>query len=334
MTDNKLTKYFEVVKKTDLNSINVGDSIPTSDFTTINDKGEFVQFEYHDLEEDDGNPVFKPGIYALDADRYDGVVHKETKFTQNKMCMSYLFTDKIKHRVDNFFNKLDIYKKYDTFPKRGMLLYGFPGNSKTSSVIETVSKYAESDACVIIWPTAKLKAYAVKDYIKKAVYKDVTKLFLIAEDIGGAEYEGGGKMMVDSSLLSLLDNMEQTFTIPTYIIATTNYPENLLSSLTDRPQRFDDVIEATPPTSDQRAELLSFFAPDLISKEPDVLQEIKKSKYDGFSVSHIKDLPIRAELYDTTLREALYAMAVNRKKAKDNFQKAENQMGFKLDDEG
>jgi SpoVK/Ycf46/Vps4 family AAA+-type ATPase len=130
----------------------------------------------------------------------------------------------------------------------------------------------------------------------------VKKLILIIEDLGGVEVDQV-RIKSMSSLLSLLDNMEKTFNIPTAIIATTNHPENFLGNITNRPQRFDTKIEVKPPTAEERVQFLRFFSKDTAARE--ALDEIKNKKYQDFTPAHIKEMLMRSELNDITLIESL-----------------------------
>ena len=58
--------HFKIIEKRRLDDMNIGDTIPESDFATITPEGTFVQMEY--ISEDDGEiPKFdvKPGIFVI-----------------------------------------------------------------------------------------------------------------------------------------------------------------------------------------------------------------------------------------------------------------------------
>jgi hypothetical protein len=196
---------------------------------------------------------------------------------------------------------------------------------KSTAITKVANKYtADGKTSVIIWHTDKFEAYQVKDFIKSFEYVGVEKIILIAEDIGGIEVEAA-KMKSDSSLLSLLDNQEKTFKIPTFILATTNYPANFMGNLTNRPNRFDDKIEVGYPTSEQRSALLQFFGKEMATEN--ALKSIATNKAKEFSPAHIREVVIRAKIYDKTLDEVIIEMIQEIENYKNLFEKS-TRMGF------
>lgn len=173
---------------------------------------------------------------------------------------------------------------------------------KTSSINKICEQYRDDNTAIVIWPTDRFEAYQVKKFIQCFEYKGVDKLILIIEDIGGSEIHQR-EAKSDSSLLSLLDNKEKTFKIPVLIMATTNYPENFMGNLTNRPERFDDKMEVGFPDGDQRFKLLKFFGEKYVSKE--TLEEIRKKDYAKFTPAHLKEIVIRSRIYEVDPLEVM-----------------------------
>lgn len=323
MSDND---FFTLKRITKLNEAKIGDVMPTSDFSILNDNGEFLQYTFTSIREDQKYQV-SPGIYKIVKTGLGSLALTKTDFNSDVVLTDYDFTAKITSRIDMFFTKLNVYKHYGVFPKRGMLLHGKPGVGKSQAISTVCKQYSNAqDTAVVLWSTSDYDAGDVKDLIQTFEYIDGTnKMILVAEDIGGAEYVGA-KMVIKSSLLSLLDNMEQTFKIPTMILATTNYPENLLEALTNRPQRFDDVLEIPGPNGEQRKKLLGFFLKNDGKAEADYAFVAEK-KYDGLSIAHLKDVIIRAALYDLSLRESLEQVLAQSNRALAEFSK-QRKMGI------
>lgn len=317
---------FVIRKVTDLNEVREGDEIPTSDFALLTDQNKFVQYEYI-THESDKKINITPGVFNVT--KRDGEITIEpTKFSSDKVLEEYVATAAITKKIDNFFQKLPVYERYQIFPKRGMLLHGKPGVGKSQSIAKISTTYANAgDTAVLLWSTSDFDSRHVKDLIKNLHYStSVKKFILIAEDIGGGEYVGG-KMAVKASLLSLLDNVESTFKIPTMILATTNYPENLLEALTNRPQRFDDVMEIKPPDGNSRAALVKFFAKD-VTVSDEFTNSISQQKYDGLTVAHLKEIVIRSALYDLSLQDSLDQVHKQSEKAKRDFKAQGGTIGF------
>jgi AAA+ superfamily predicted ATPase len=317
-----MDSYFKLKSKIKLSEIGESTKIPESDFSFM-DSGEFYQFEYVDTGEHVQKDIkVKSGLYALDIQNQQ-IVLNPTSFTKENWFEEYEFSKLITSKIDTFMSKIDIYKKFGMDPKRAILLYGAAGCGKSTTISTICTEYAnKADTLVVTWPSDRLDARQVKAFLKRFDYEanNVKHLILVIEDLGGAEYDRGSYMVPSmSSLLSLLDNVERTFTIPTMILATTNHPEKFLENLTDRPQRFDDVMEVPPPTAEFRAKFLSFFSKGAASDE--ILTKIKDKKYSNLSVAHIKEVVIRSAIYDIPMDQAIEQIYEQSSKAKKGFSK-------------
>jgi AAA+ superfamily predicted ATPase len=306
-----------------MRSVKEGDKIEESDFSLFTADDKFIQWQFVDEDETSITTYpIKSGIFTIGT-QGQMLVLKQSGFTRQAILEEYTSTKDITSKIDTFFNKLDVYKRYGMFPKRAMLLYGSAGCGKSQTISKICSEYSQNqDTAIVIWPSDKFEARIVKDFIKRFDYETngIKKLFLIIEDLGGVENADGGRRYSESSLLSLLDNVEKTFTIPTMIIATTNYPENFLENLTNRPQRFDDVMEVKRPSADFRAKFLEFFSQGVATDSAKSM--IKDRKFDTFSVAHVKEVVIRSALYDITMEDAMNQLLVQSTKATKGFTNA------------
>jgi SpoVK/Ycf46/Vps4 family AAA+-type ATPase len=330
MATNKA--HFKAIKVTDLYDVKEGDIIPTSDLLLSSDT-KAVQFELIDPNADsDSRVIIEPGTYTLYDAGYGEIKHKPMELNNDRVESKYASLEQIVNIANKFFSKLDIYNKRGMFPKRAALLWGPPGNGKTTSLLSAISKFKTQNTVTIFWPTAVLRAHHVKEFLNNVNFKNIERFIMVVEDIGGGERTyTGDKMPVDSELLAMLDNSTGTFTIPSMIFATTNYPGNLIEPLL-RTGRFDDIIEVKAPTGEQRKELLEFFSgTELLNVHEDnrtALEEIAKSKYDSFSISDLKELPLKSELEDITLLQAINLVHNRIKNIKVDFQKEKESLGF------
>lgn len=321
---------FKVKSKLNLDDVEVGQEIQESDFATMTPKGNFVQLEYIEESSKAEPYLVKPGIWAIQKN-IQGMKLVETSFTEDKVLESFVNTKIITDKIDCFFRKIPVYKElgYDV-AKRAALLFGPPGTGKTTSISVVANKYvADKETAIVIWHTDKFEPFEVKDFIKSFAYEDTKKLILIVEDIGGTEIDNQ-RMRSDSSLLSLLDNQEKAFRIPTFILATTNYPENFLGNLMNRYGRFDDKIEVDFPDGSQRAALFKFFAKKELEESAIKLMESDKTK--EFSPAHIKEVIIRSMLYDKTETEVIKEIIKEVEHFKNQFSKKRKSMGISEDD--
>ena len=301
-----MSGHFTLKQKMKLSDITETDILPESDYATLTPDGYFVQLTYHEGKKEFEDYKVSPGIFSI-IKTSSGFDLKPTSFTRDEILEEFLSTKEIEDTVDSFFENLHLYKEFGVeLPKRAILLWGPAGGGKTSSISKVVDKYVkDAKTLVIVWKTDRYDAGDVQEFIKCFKYDGVEKLILIAEDLGGSENDNV-RMRSDSSLLSLLDNQEKTFVIPTMIIATTNFPENFASNLTNRPGRFDDKIKVGYPNAGARKALLKFFCKQYVTDE--ALELIGSDKCKEFAPAHIRESYVRSRLRNKTLVETITKM--------------------------
>lgn len=297
---------FTLIKNTKIDDITPETEIPESDYSLLTHDNQFLQFQYINENKSSIKYEVNPGIWKI-AKTMQGYKLETTSFVKDTILEEFVNTKKIEEAVDCFFNNLHLYKEFGIeIPKRGVLLYGPAGTGKSTSISKCIDRYTKDEkTAVIVWHSAKMEAYEVKDFIATFDYKGVEKLILVIEDLGGIENENT-RIASDQSLLSLLDNQEKTFTLPIMIIATTNFPENFASNITNRAGRFDDKIEVGYPDSDARKALLKFFAKDYATT--DALEYIASNKCGKLPPSQIREAYVRCRIHSKPLVQTLKEM--------------------------
>lgn len=284
--------FFRVKSNVKLAELPVGTRIEESDFATTTEGGSFVQLEYIDEDEALETYEVNAGIWTIQKTSL-GLKLEKTSFVKDEILDKFVSTREIEENIESFFNNLDEYYRHGIeIPKHSILIFGPAGTGKSTCISKICDKYIKDNkTAVIVWNTDKFEAYQVKDFVRTFEYVGVEKVILIAEDLGGVEMDQV-KFKSDSSLLSLLDNKEKTFTKPILILSTTNFPEAFLGNLTNRPERFDDKIEVTYPVPEARTELFKFFCKNEYSTG--VLNILASNKCQEFTPAHIRQVVIRA----------------------------------------
>ena len=318
---------FKCIKKTLFSKIEVGGELAESDLCFQDDKHIF-QFKFEEPNEEHKETI-KPGIFSLE-ERNGNIFTKKTDVRNRNLLTSISNTKSITDEADIFFNNLDVYEKLGEPKARKILLYSDPGMGKTATITQYCQDALEKDSgtVVLIWPTSQIEAHDVSEFLSKnSVYdKKCTRLILVMEDIGGGEREGnGGSRSVDSAMLDLLDGIQITFKLPTLIIATTNYPQNLLSALADRPGRFDLILQLRPPSYDEQIDLVEFISKELLSKEDK--DAFKGKGASTFSIAHLKEIVIRSMLHKQSIAATVKEIIAHRDRFSKGFED-KNDVGF------
>lgn len=143
--------------------------------------------------------------------------------------------------IDEFFSKSsEFFKSFNILYKRGILLYGKPGNGKTTLVKSIAGSIS---APVVYWQiTEYTSSYSIAEVFQMA--RSIAPMVLVIEDIDSMPES------VRSVFLNILDGVMSKEGI--FLIGTTNYPEKIDSALINRAGRFDRAYEIKLPTSDLR----------------------------------------------------------------------------------
>lgn len=324
-TVKKITKFNDLVEGQTL-------ELPESDLCFQNESS-IIQMKY-DKPLEDKKTEIKPGIFTL-ADGMNGLQLSKIELKKRVLLSSVDSTSRIINEAKTFFNKLHVYERLNRPKKRGVLLYSKPGMGKTSAIEKFCLDSTEEDAgtVIMIWPTSDVEADSVCRFLstKTQYAKECTRLILIVEDIGGGEYDGErGRSAVDSGLLNLLDGVGVIFQLPTFIIATTNHPENLLESLADRPGRFDLMLQLNPPSLLEKQELLTFISKRSLSE--DEIDALSTKGAENFSIAHLEEIAVRAELHDKTYKQVIDELVAHSKRFSKAFEDKKANLGLGFGD--
>ena len=132
--------------------------------------------------------------------------------------------------IDSFWNRVDVYKKYNFIHKRGILMYGEPGCGK-SGIIQLLSKLIMDKNGIVINVKDEEDVESFTKFIPTFRRIEPNRpLVVILEDIDSIAGESRSQT---SRLLNILDGVKQIENV--VYIATTNYPEKLEERISIRP---------------------------------------------------------------------------------------------------
>ncbi len=185
--------------------------------------------------------------------------------------------------LDRFFEEdRSFYLKYDIPYKRGILLYGHPGNGKTTLV--------KSIAGSVPGPVAywQITEYTSSESIEE-VFEAAGRMMpmvLVIEDIDSMPAEAR------SFFLNTLDGATSKEGI--FLIGTTNYPEKIDPGLMNRAGRFDRAYEITLPDEELRLEYFRRKRLHEFAGEDTVVEAARLTE--GFTFAQLGELYVSAAL--------------------------------------
>lgn len=230
--------------------------------------------------------------------------------------------DDIYESIDEFFKENQkFYQKYNIPHKRGILLYGAPGNGKTTLVKSLVGTV---DSPVVYWQVNEFTNSSSMRQVFDAV-SSIAPAVLVIEDLDSLPSS------TRSTFLNTLDGATTKEGI--FLIGTTNYPERVDKALINRVGRFDRTYEIKLPNADLRTEYLK------VRGLGDFLSEDELNKIvaltDSYSFVQLSEV-FRKIVFDVyngkepDVEATLDALTTNNEKAEKNIwdSKGSKNIGF------
>ncbi|RXJ00650.1 ATP-binding protein [Anaerobacillus alkaliphilus] len=214
-------------------------------------------------------------------DTEDGVDNKKERITtlvdRDQVFLEENLKKEIYRSIDQFFTEDGkFFRQYNIPYKRGILLYGSPGNGKTT-LVKSIANSIQ--APVVYWQiTEHTSSYTVKEVFTSIA--KMTPMVLVIEDMDSMPEE------VRSVFLNILDGSTSKEGI--FLIGTTNYPEKIDPALINRSGRFDRAYELKLPTDELRYKYLLMKQFDQFMSLEDVERIVQNTK--GFSFAQLNEL--------------------------------------------
>ena len=185
----------------------------------------------------------------------------------NSIILDPAIKREIKANTLGFLNKKNRWAKYGIPQKRGILLAGEPGTGKT-----VICKALMAEANGVTCTTTNAYRLSADEYITELyeMAQDLSPCVVFIEDIDliglnreEYHYQHGPALL---SLLNVLDGVEEKQEIVT--VATTNNLQTLDKAISQRPSRFDRVVQLFLPSLEERKELVGLLCQKIPLDEP------------------------------------------------------------------
>jgi DNA replication protein DnaC len=224
--------------------------------------------------------VYHDGYFKKDKRLFDSI--KSATFD------NLVLPDSLKQQIQNdfqqFFSSREVYERYQIPWKRGAIFIGPPGNGKTHTLKALVNQLGK--------PCLYIRSFKSDDDTEEENMSEVFKrarmtapCVLVLEDLDS---------MIDKNNRAFFLNELDGFNSNTgvVVLATTNHPEKLDSSILDRPSRFDrKYYFQLPADAERRAYIARWnceLQPEMRVTEQSVARVVSETH--DFSFAYLKEL--------------------------------------------
>ncbi len=224
---------------------------------------------------------------------YDGsLIPSEIKSPPTILHLNDSLLEKFQRDVTAFLSAETFYADRKIPYKRGTLMYGPPGNGKTSMITWASPLFDKTFRFDPDMVSPELAAS-----INLLCGPEESKL-IILEDLDSLNEH-------NSSLLNFVDG--SVYIPKAYFIGTTNYPEKLHENILSRPSRFDLFLHIDRPNPEVRNHLLRHHLPNLSEGDYDHL--VEKTK--GLNASYFQEIATLKHSYELVGEEITIEEIVN-----------------------
>ena len=233
------------------------------------------------------------GIYKIDYEEGKYYIGQIKNNTDEIYKLSNKIVNTILTEIDDFWNKKDLYEKHHILHKRGLLLEGPAGNSKTSTINLIIENILNNDGLIFI--VRSLREFNLLcDFLP--IFRQIEpnrNVITIIEDIDQLIDMGGG---FDINILDFLDGKNS---INHHLVIMTSNNTTRLSEALLRPSRIDVRFILELPDKQTRYEYLEKKG---INK--DKLNEYAE-KTNGMTFAQLKELFISTEILNKDIDTAI-----------------------------
>ena len=266
------------------------------------------------------------GYYSINFSPDKGMYFMKEKVELNKLYrLPNIATDTILNDISKFWTLEDTYKKYHRVFRRNYLLYSAPGTGKTSLINLMCQELLEKYDGIIFPLNTEQQITFFPDAVRRVRrIEPERRIIAIIEDIDTFTQAGSS---LNTLLLNILDGNLKLGGLVT--IATTNHIEYLEGRYTNRPSRFDRVVEFPLPNAESRRMFIEKTVLPEDLKKINIDEWVKNTE--GFTIDHINELILLFFVFGHTEEESfetLFDMTKTKGKLKNKTSVNKKDIGF------
>jgi hypothetical protein len=227
--------------------------------------------------------VFEGGYFAKSKPLFDSV----RGATFAKLILPARLEEELRQDLPRFFASREVYERYGIPWKRGVLLIGPPGNGKTHAVKAMVNQLRLPCLYVKSLDGCDGEHTSIRRVFERA--RRTQPCVIVLEDLDS---------LVNDKNRSFFLNELDGFALNTgvVVLATTNHPERLDTSILERPSRFDRKFYFELPGAPERLRYVGSWNEALQQEmrlPEESLSEVVE-RTEGFSFAYLKELFLSA----------------------------------------
>lgn len=237
-----------------------------------------------------------PDFYILSAMMGQPYLTAHCPKTDNAIIVADSVSNRIIDQIKRFHDARPVYERFGLLHKRGIMLTGDAGSGK-SMAANIAGKYVIEKGGCVISPSNPGYFELLPSMLTqlRKIHPDMPVLCIL-EDIDHPAYTEHIEMH-----LSLLDGHWQIGNC--FYIATTNHVSEIDERLTNRPKRYDEVINVGPPSEEARRSYLEQIVPKDQPMRKEAIDALVKASH-NLMFSHLSELMIAYLVLDHPLDEA------------------------------
>lgn len=263
-----------------------------------------------------------PGVYRLMYSNSPGAFVKKQILNLDELFeLPQEESIAIMEDIRKFWERKESFEKYNYTYKRGILLYGPPGNGKSSIVNLLASEIITKHKGIVVYVNNGDELFRFQQLICGAVreIQPETPVLCVFEDLEVLAQHN------ETELLNLLDGAGQMSNV--VFLGCTNYPEKLKERIINRPSRFDRRYLIKAPSESVRKIYFEKKLTETDLKSIDLDHWVKETK--DLSLAHLGDLVKSVFCLGNDFEEVMKKYELMKQNiSSTTFLKDEKQIGF------